>query len=71
LAEEPRPPGSTSLDLSGVEVPATVDVRRHRIDSWRLVYAVNDDAGWVWVLAVRRRPPYDYADLVAKIDGEP
>jgi mRNA-degrading endonuclease RelE of RelBE toxin-antitoxin system len=63
LAEEPRPVESTVLDLTGVDMPAGVEVRRYRVDAWRLVYAVNDEANWVWVLAVRRRPPYDYADL--------
>jgi hypothetical protein len=24
---------------------------------------VNDAEAWVWVLAVRKRPPYDYEDL--------
>ena len=28
-----------------------------------MIYAVNDGEGWVWVLAVRQRPPYDYEDL--------
>ena len=51
-------------------MPAALELRRYRIDPWRLVYAVNEQARWVWVLALRRRPPYDYADLsdlVAKI----
>jgi mRNA interferase RelE/StbE len=63
LAEDPRPGGSTLLDLAGLHVPSDVEVRRYRVDSWRIVYAINDQAHWVWVLALRRRPPYDYADL--------
>ena len=34
-----------------------------RTGDWRVVYAVSDSAQWVWVLAVRKRPPYDYGDL--------
>jgi mRNA interferase RelE/StbE len=33
------------------------------MERWRIVYAVCDVEQWVWVLAVRRRPPYDYNDL--------
>jgi mRNA interferase RelE/StbE len=74
LAAEPRPVESTALDLAGMDLPAGVEVRRFRVECWRLVYAVNDNAQWVWVLAVRRRPPYDYADLadlVTRIRREP
>lgn len=70
LAADPRPTSSEVLDSSGIDVPEGVEVRRYRLDPWRVVYAVNDESRWVWVLAVRRRPPYDYADvaeLVARI----
>jgi mRNA interferase RelE/StbE len=61
LGTQPRPQQSRQLD-----VPATpTELRRLRIDRWRLIYAVSDDRRWVWVLAVRRRPPYDYEDLPA------
>ncbi len=63
LATEPRPPASRELDVSGLDVPPGVELRRIRVDSWRIVYAVNEAESWVWVLAVRKRPPYDYEDL--------
>jgi mRNA interferase RelE/StbE len=63
LADEPRPPKSRDLDVTGLDVPLGVELRRWRMDQWRILYAVNDDEGWVWALAVRRRPPYDYDDL--------
>ena len=44
-------------------MPRDVEVLRLRIERWRVVYAVNEKEGWVWVLALRRRPPYDYGDL--------
>jgi mRNA interferase RelE/StbE len=34
-----------------------------RLDRWRIVYAISDEAAMVDVLAVRKRPPYDYGDL--------
>jgi mRNA-degrading endonuclease RelE of RelBE toxin-antitoxin system len=73
LAAEPRPHGSELLDAEGIDLPAGVEVRRYRLDPWRLVYAVNDESRWVWCLALRRRPPYDYEDLqelVRRIETE-
>jgi len=73
LADEPRPGGSTAIELGEIEAPG-VEVRRYRLDPWRLVYAINDRERWVWILALRRRPPYDYADLadlVARLPVEP
>jgi mRNA-degrading endonuclease RelE of RelBE toxin-antitoxin system len=40
-----------------------VEIRRSRLENWRIVYAVNDDEKWVWVLTIQQRPPYDYDDL--------
>jgi mRNA-degrading endonuclease RelE of RelBE toxin-antitoxin system len=63
LAQDPRPHNSQELDTSGLGVPAHIEIRRIRIDKWRLIYAVNDREKWVWVWGVRKRPPYDYEDL--------
>lgn len=63
LATEPRPSHSHALDVAGLEVPEAVEMRRLRLDTWRIVYAVNDKERWVWVLAIHRRPPYAYDDL--------
>jgi hypothetical protein len=40
-----------------------VQIRRIRLDRWRIVYAVSDAERWVWVLGIYRRPPYNYEDL--------
>ena len=63
LSDDPRPPKSRPLDVSDLDMPSDVELRRIRMDPWRMVYAVNDAEAWVWVLAVRKRPPYDYEDL--------
>ena len=68
LANEPRPPESRLLDVEGLDVPLAIELRRLRIDAWRLVYAVCPEADWVWVLAIRKRPPYDYKDLQGIVD---
>lgn len=59
LADEPRPPDSKALDVPEV----AAQVRRLRLDQWRIVYAVTDADRAVDILAVRKRPPYDYGDL--------
>jgi mRNA interferase RelE/StbE len=58
LCDEPRPHNSRELKISG-----EVEARRIRIDRWRVIYVVDDQWQEVGVLAVRRRPPYDYNDL--------
>jgi mRNA interferase RelE/StbE len=63
LANDPRPAGSKALDMPEV----AAQVRRLRLDQWRIVYAVTDADRAVDVLAVRKRPPYDYGDLQALI----
>jgi mRNA interferase RelE/StbE len=64
LGAEPRPAASQALDTAGIDVPAGLELRRLRLDPWRLVYAIHEQENWVWVLALRRRPPYDYEDLL-------
>jgi mRNA interferase RelE/StbE len=51
------------MDTADLELRAGVELRRIRMERWRIVYAVCDEEQWVWVLTVRRRPPYDYHDL--------
>jgi mRNA interferase RelE/StbE len=63
LAENPRPHNSQTLDTTGLDVPEDVEIRRIRMDKWRIVYAINDTEKWLWVWGVRRRPPYNYEDL--------
>jgi mRNA interferase RelE/StbE len=58
LSQNPRPAKSKELDAKYGR-----ELRRLRLDRWRIVYAVTEDEKWVDVLAVRKRPPYDYGDL--------
>lgn len=75
LTSAPRPPGSRVLDASDLspsrQLRPGTELRRLRIDRWRLVYAVHDDEQWVMILAVHKRPPYQYenlSDLVSMIE---
>lgn len=63
LHDEPRPIRSRPLSTTGIDVPDELEIRRVRLDRWRIVYAIHDRENWVVVLAIRRRPPYDYEDL--------
>jgi mRNA interferase RelE/StbE len=60
LGNEPRPHHSVRLRTpEGVEL----ELRRLRLERWRVVYVVDEEWSEVGVLAVRKRPPYDYSDL--------
>ncbi len=65
LAKEPRPPQSRLLRVPGF----AAELRRLRLERWRIVYAISEVDRAVDVLAVRKRPPYDYGDL-AELLGE-
>jgi mRNA interferase RelE/StbE len=59
LADDPRPSQSKALTLTGFDQ----ELRRLRLDRWRIVYIIDEDHKTVDVLALRKRPPYDYGDL--------
>ncbi|MDQ3247952.1 MAG: type II toxin-antitoxin system RelE/ParE family toxin [Chloroflexota bacterium] len=60
LRLEPRPYYSVEMTS-----PANVnaEVRRLKIEHWRVIYIVDEEWSEVGVLAVRKRPPYEYEDL--------
>ena len=66
LAQSPRPARSIELDLPG-EIKKRLkdewEVRRIRLENWRIVYAINEEWSEIGVLAIQKRPPYDYEDL--------
>jgi mRNA-degrading endonuclease RelE of RelBE toxin-antitoxin system len=63
LASAPRPRGSRPLKTEGLDLSSAVQIRRIRLERWRIVYAVSDAERWVWVLGIYRRPSYNYGDL--------
>jgi len=60
LGSEPRPHYSRKM-----RAPEEIklELRRLRLDRWRVIYVVDEKSTQVGVLAVRKRPPYDYKDL--------
>jgi mRNA interferase RelE/StbE len=65
LAENPHLPESHALAIPDREPPieAKYEIRRLRLAKWRIVYVVQESERMIDVLAVRKRPPYDYGDL--------
>jgi mRNA interferase RelE/StbE len=59
LADDPRPSQSRVLTVPDIEV----ELRRLRLDKWRVLYAITETDQAIDVFAVRKRPPYDYDDL--------
>jgi mRNA interferase RelE/StbE len=64
LAQQPQPPRSKKLQFSNPDR----QLFRIRLDNWRIVYAVSEGEKSIDVLAVRKRPPYDYGDLVQLLE---
>lgn len=67
LGETPRPNNSRALDVSDDLRIEHVEVRRLRLAQWRIVYTIDEEWDLVTILAVRKRPPYNYDDLQALI----
>ncbi len=68
LADVPRPMESKALAHPMARADAQpralpYELRRIRLDRWRIVYAITDADHVIDILAVRKRPPYDYGDL--------
>jgi len=59
LANAPHPPSSKILRVPNF----AHEVHRLRVANWRVVYIINKTEGIIDVVAVRKRPPYDYGDL--------
>jgi mRNA interferase RelE/StbE len=64
LANDPRPSQTKALNVPDI----AVELRRLRLDKWRVLYAITEADKTVDVLAVRKRPPYDYGDLEELIE---
>lgn len=59
LSNNPTPGQSKQLQIG----TSGLLLYRVRLDRWRVVYAVDETAQQIQVLAVRKRPPYNYDDL--------
>jgi mRNA interferase RelE/StbE len=63
LLHDPRPAQSRPLDVPKDLAVEGVEARRLRMDHWRVIYVVDHELDLISVMAVRRRPPYNYEDL--------
>jgi hypothetical protein len=71
LQEEARPSDSRALDLTsaGPDLAVGMELRCIRLATWRIVYLINETERSVSVLALRRRPPYQYDDIRELLEG--
>jgi mRNA-degrading endonuclease RelE of RelBE toxin-antitoxin system len=65
LSSDMRPPRSQRLDYAS---SLQHELRRLRLDAWRIVYLIDHEWNRLYVLAVRRRPPYQYEDLASLLE---
>lgn len=65
LADNPYPLDGRELEVPDLELKAY----RLRLDRWRIVYVLSETERTVDVIAVRKRPPYDYGDLEKLLAG--
>ena len=63
LHKAARPTYSRALEIPADVQIEGLEARRLRIDSWRVLYVIDQEWEIVTVLAVRKRPPYNYEDL--------
>ncbi|OAN43660.1 hypothetical protein A6A03_18115 [Chloroflexus islandicus] len=47
LAVTPRPPDSIALNTANIDLRSGIEVRRIRMERWRIIYAVCDDERWM------------------------
>lgn len=66
LGDNPRPYNSKAMTSP---VSFAVELRRIRIEKWRVVYVIDEAEASLGVYAIRRRPPYAYDDLVELLAG--
>ena len=63
LATDPHPVNSDEMDSTELTLPPGAEIRRLKLDRWRVVYVMHEAEKWVWILGIYRRPPYNYEDL--------
>lgn len=64
LEKEARPHSSNEMkSTKSFKIPKDVELRRIRMDHWRVIYVIEQEFSLVTVLAIRKRPPYQYEDL--------
>lgn len=63
LATNPYPVNAKKLNIAGFD-----NAWRYRLDRWRILYLVTENEQVIDILAVRKRPPYDYQDLAKLLD---
>jgi mRNA interferase RelE/StbE len=63
LQATPRPPNSRALSVPADLQIDGVEARRLRLDNWRILYLIDTEMSIITIIAIRKRPPYNYDDL--------
>jgi mRNA-degrading endonuclease RelE of RelBE toxin-antitoxin system len=63
LPKTPRPTNSHALEIPADMHIAGLEAHRLRIDSWRVLYVIDQEWEIITVLAVRKRLSCNYEDL--------
>jgi mRNA-degrading endonuclease RelE of RelBE toxin-antitoxin system len=66
LARDPRP---FTSQLMTPPAGFAFELRRIRLEKWRIVYVIDETEVSLGVYAIRRRPPYAYDDLAELLAG--
>ena len=66
LQDDPTPSQAKRMEY---DLGPRQELWRLRLDAWRVVYLVDQEWEHVYVLAVRKRPPYQYEDLEGLLAG--
>jgi mRNA interferase RelE/StbE len=69
LAKNPRPAKSIELTPPPGLVLPDIEPRRLSLGKWRVLYVIDEPWDTIGVLAIRKRPPYDYDDLAELLSG--
>jgi len=65
LQDDPRPSQGKCMEY---DLGPSRQLWRLRLEAWRVVYLIDQEWNQVYVLGVRKRPPYQYEDLASLLD---
>jgi len=64
-----RPAKSIQLTFPAEVTRSDIEPRRLSLGKWRVIYVIDEPWQTIGVLAIRKRPPYDYDDLAELLSG--
>jgi mRNA-degrading endonuclease RelE of RelBE toxin-antitoxin system len=70
LKSNPIPAKTKKLETMALDqaMPPGFSLYRTRLDNWRIIYVVEEEFTLITILAIRKRPPYQYEDFQTLVD---